>query len=249
MKKVIINADDFGLNDSCTQAIAQAFKENLITDTTIIANGEAFGEAINIITSQKLQEKVGIHFNLTEGIPLTKEIAEYSNFVEGGVFHGKINRLRPLRKAEKKAIYQELTAQIEKVENEGIIVTHADSHHHIHTGIFIAPIIIQVCKEHNIKKIRLHRNIGNIQWYKKMIKNGYNFWIKKNGFVTTEFFGTLEDSRIELNNYTEIMVHPDFDENKVLIDRTGIINGIPVGNELSDVKIVPNIQLISYRSL
>ena len=38
---VIINADDFGQTESCTRAIYEAFQKGLITDTTMVANGEA----------------------------------------------------------------------------------------------------------------------------------------------------------------------------------------------------------------
>ena len=66
-KKIIINADDFGLNPSCTEAICKAFKNSLITDTTMVANGTVFEEAVDYIQKYQLQGKVGIHFNLTEG--------------------------------------------------------------------------------------------------------------------------------------------------------------------------------------
>jgi predicted glycoside hydrolase/deacetylase ChbG (UPF0249 family) len=46
MIKVIINADDFGLNSLCTAAICQAFEQGLITDTTMVANGEAVEAAV-----------------------------------------------------------------------------------------------------------------------------------------------------------------------------------------------------------
>lgn len=249
MKKIIINADDFGLNDSCTKAIGEAFKRKLITDTTMVANGEAIVTAVEMINKYGMQENIGIHFNLTEGKPLTEEIKKYPKFVKDGMFHGKINRLTPLKKVEKEALHKELTAQIEALEKKDINITHADSHHHIHTGIFISPIVIRVCKEHNVRKIRLHRNIGIIQWYKKLVKKLYNLEIKRNGFITTKYFGSLEDIEVEIYDNTEIMIHPDYDKNGVLIDRKDVINGIPSGNEIPDLKKRKSIKLINYRSL
>ena len=56
----------------------------------------------------------------------------------------------------------------------GIKINHADSHHHIHTGVFIAPIAARVCREKGIDKMRLHRNAGNISFVKRIVKNKYN---------------------------------------------------------------------------
>lgn len=122
MKKIIINADDFGLNDSCTKAIGEAFKRKLITDTTMVANGEAIVTAVEMINKYGMQENIGIHFNLTEGKPLTEEIKKYPKFVKDGMFHGKINRLTPLKKVEKEALHKELTAQIEALEKKILIL-------------------------------------------------------------------------------------------------------------------------------
>lgn len=245
---VIINADDFGLNENCSIAIKKAFENGLITDTTIMANGAFFGAALELSRENHFDDKIGIHFNITEGIPLTETIKKMSAFTENGEFHGRINRVKPLSKAEKNAVYEELSAQIKKIEAAGLNITHADSHHHIHTAVFIAPIVIKVCKEHGINKIRLHRNVGNISLYKRYIKKAYNGVLHKNGFITTRFFGSLKDIRdgIILDNF-EIMVHPDFDKKETLIDRTDIQDGYPIGKELT--KIGDNITLTSYGEL
>lgn len=233
MIKTIINADDFGLNLSCTKAICQAFQENMITDTTLVANGLAFDEAVEDIKKYNLAGKVGIHFNLTEGKPLTSMIASMSKFTENGIFHGKINRVKRLSKNEKQAVYKELSAQIQRLEQAGIDVNHADSHHHIHTAVFIAPVFVRVCKEHGIKKIRLHRNIGSIPLAKRIIKKLYNKWLHYEGFYTTDYFGAMQDVElVGLKNNLEIMVHPEFDMEGTLIDKKEEQDGCNIGEQL-----------------
>ena len=248
--KLIINADDFGMTKSCTKAIFDAYNSGLITDTTMVANGEAFDFANELSKGHKIRESIGIHFNLTEGTPLTEDIKRYGKFVSGGKFHGKVNRLKPLSKAERRAVYEELTAQIEKIEKAGIVVTHADSHHHIHTAVFIAPVVIKVCKEHGIKKIRLHRNIGNISAGKRVVKRIYNCCLKAKGFKTTKYFGSLQDiERSFPDNTLEIMVHPDYDANGILIDRVDMENGNPIGKGLEEQKERISKNHYSYRKL
>ena len=103
--------------------------------------------------------------------------------------------------------------------------------------MFIAPVVVKICKEHKIKKIRLHRNIGNISAGKKIVKKIYNCYLKAKGFKTTEFFGSLQDIELSFpDNALEIMVHPDYDANGVLIDRIDMENGNPIGKGLEEQK-------------
>lgn len=247
---LIINADDFGLSSSVNRAIVAAFQDGLISDTTMLANGKAFDEAVNIAKAGGFQTKVGVHFNLTEGEPLTDGIKECSSFCKNGIFHHKNNRLKPLSRFEKSAVYKELSAQAEKIKSAGFSIDHADSHHHIHTAIFISPIILRICKENGIDKIRLHRNIGNISSYKRFVKDIYNKALRKKGFITTDYFGSLKDiSDTPLPHKLEIMVHPDYDKDDVLIDRRDFIDGIPAGVPLYSIADAKEINLISYGDL
>lgn len=239
--RFVINADDFGLNQSCTEAICEAFQKGYITDTTMVANGEFYLHAVDSIIRYKLQNKIGIHFNLTEGRPMTEEIQQCSIFCADGRFHGKVNRLKMLSDFEKKAVYKELSAQITRMEESDICVTHADSHHHIHTAIFIAPIVARVCKEHGIHKIRIHRNIGNIMVCKKVVKQMFNIWLKSKKFITTKFFGSLRDVEgvLEtdvLHGTVEIMVHPEYDKDGVLIDKVTSNSEGAIGQKLYSLK-------------
>ncbi len=248
--RVIVNADDFGMNTSCTLAIKEAFKKNLISSTTMIANMDAFDLAISIMEEDGLNGKIGVHFNLNDGEPLTEEMKNCQLFTKDGVFHGNIKRLKPLTKKEKRAIYLELTAQVVKLERAGVKLTHADSHHHIHTCIFIAPIILKICKEHNIDKIRLHRNIGSISSFKAFIKKRFNKMLKNKGFKTTAFFGGLNDLEVSpLKDLTEIMVHPDYDKKENLIDAIDIEDGYSVGEEIINLGEKEGVTLISYGEL
>ena len=246
--RVAINADDFGLTDSSTEAIALAFREGLITDTTMVANGKAFDRAIEMIHEQKLEDRIGIHFNLTQFTPLTNEITKYATFVHHGEFHGKINRLKFLTKQEQDAVYEEMSAQISKLENAGLKITHADSHHHIHTDIFIAPIFARVCEEHGIRKVRLHRNIGVISQAKQVVKKAYNHWLHRKGFRTFTYFGSMDDVECAgIKDALEIMVHPEFDAEGNLIDKIDQVNGKAIGRSLT----LPNgdYQLLGYKDL
>ena len=126
MKKLIVNGDDYGLNEHNSKAIAQAFAEGLISSATMMANGEYFEQAVELARERGFIGSIGIHLNLTEGEPLTEDIKRCPRFVTDGRFNKKYNRTHPLRSDEKSAIEKELSAQVGKISGAGIKITHAD---------------------------------------------------------------------------------------------------------------------------
>lgn len=233
--RLFINGDDFGMNRSCSRAIAEALCAGLIDGATMMANGEYFDGAVKLMTRDGFSGKIGVHFNLTEGRPLTAAIAKCETFVKNGFFHKDYLRSpHPLTNEEQAAVYAELSAQVTRLKRAGINVTRADSHHYIHTFEYLAPLAASVCKEHGIKQIRLNRTFDTPERpaiTKDRISN--KFW-RENGFTTTDNFGRLSDLRSGIvSGRTEIMVHPDYDKNGVLIDRTGYCDGFPKGDSLS----------------
>ncbi len=154
--RVIINADDFGQTESCTKAIYEAFESGLITDTTMVANGDAMELAFAL--ASQMQGRVGVHLNLTEGTALTPEIQQNPKFVSHGrftdYFKGRGTYFLRLSKKDRQDLYTELTAQVDRLMDEGIEISHVDSHHHIHCNWMLAPIIFRVCREHSIYRIR-----------------------------------------------------------------------------------------------
>ena len=220
-----------------------------------MANGEYIEKAYELACANGFSDKIGIHLVLTEGTPLTEEIKNDGFFCENGKFHGRIDRLKKPTEQQLSEIRNELVAQIEKLKGIGFSVSHADSHHHIHTDVFFIKTIEDVLKEYGINKIRLHRNFGDIKFYKKIVKNIYNRKLRKNGFITTDKMGSMEDlskyPETVKRSFCEIMVHPDFEEKGQIVDRAGWDEkGYPVGQALSDIKKhIKGLELVSYKDL
>lgn len=239
MNKYIINADDYGLTENCTKAIAEAFEKGLITDTTACANGEYIEKAFGLAKEKGFWENVGIHINLTEGKPLTEGIAKDPFFCENGIFHGKIDRLKKPTNEQLSTMKAEVTAQVEKLQSLGYSISHADSHHHIHTCVYLEETLKDVLFHFGIKKIRIHRNIGKIPFYKRVVKNWCNRKLRKQGFTTCQYFGGADDLPLWIRKpkkgICEIMVHPDYDAEGNLIDRVSQENGQNFGEPLEKV--------------
>lgn len=224
-RRVVINADDFGQTESCTRAIAEAFEKGLITDTTMVANGEAMEQAFAYLERRPgTREKVGVHFILTEGRPLTEGIKNNAKFVREGHFNdfllNRKNCARRFSRKDKKDLYEELTAQADYLIAQGIVPSHADSHHHIHYHWQIAPIVFRVCREHQISKLRIHRNVDKKSWFwNSFYAFFYNSRLRLHGFVHTDYFGGAGEYQAIRQGISEIMVHPDYDRENRLVDR------------------------------
>lgn len=156
MKKIIINADDFGINDIVTSEIKRMIKLNAISSTTIMANGKAIDRVKAIVTKHP-EISFGVHLCLDEFDSLTKsaDLHKYGvtnhkgEFIKGAVF-----RIKQFPIELKKAIIKELSAQVEVLLNMGITPSHADSHHHVHVIYGLKDVFSDVLEKYNIRKIR-----------------------------------------------------------------------------------------------
>ncbi len=251
MARIIINGDDLGMNRGCTLAIARAFEEGLITDTTMMANGSYFDEAVRLAKRQGFHERIGIHFNLTEGTPLTKGILAIADFVRDGRFHKGFSATpRSLSEEEREAVYRELYAQARRLTDAGLRITHADSHHYIHHLIPLAPITAAVCRRFGIDRMRRNRTFDTPEHpilTENRVDHGY--W-QENGFITPMYFGRRADFvNMPIPDGTEVIVHPDFDQKGRLIDRTGMQEGYPTGEPLDFISGRKDVSLICYDEL
>lgn len=227
MIKTTVNADDFGWSESCTNAILQAFDKGLISTTTMILCGSYCDEAYEMLKDSDLKNFIGIHFDLTEGKPLTEGIKRDPFFCgDDGLFHMHINRYKNLTAEQKKHAYEELSAQAERYSKYGLKIHHADSHHHIHTAPNLFPVFRQVWKEYEVQKVRISRNTDSIPFLKQAAKFAFNSRLKRSGMNYSDYFGSPGESFSFKNKSNkdvtvELMVHPDLTLDGVLVDRDG----------------------------
>jgi predicted glycoside hydrolase/deacetylase ChbG (UPF0249 family) len=251
MHNIIINADDFGMSKEITLAILFAMEQKLCLDTTLLVNFVDSENAANLAIDKQIKQNIGIHLNLTEGIPLTDNIKKEKRFCnEEGLFHyKKRERIIHLSTTEKKAVYEELTSQIKLCRSFGIPISHADSHNHVHEEPGLLFIFTQVIKENKIPFLRISNNTGPTSFTNKMYRNTYNRVLAFNKLNGTNYFGSTSDysnfSRSKTNNsITEIMVHPGAIIQDQIIDTYSNENLSLVLPE-----IINGNNLISYRQL
>jgi len=209
--KIIINADDFGMSTDANKAIIEAFARGVISSTTLMANMPAFEEACELAHRNGLIGKIGVHLNLTAGLPLTESIRDCGRFCgHDGTFQPRKTKIW-LSQEEVDAAMAELDAQVEACLYHGIHPTHLDSHHHMHTEWGIGKIVIAVARRHGIGAIRLSRNCGTgIGLARRLYKYAYNARLRLAGLAKTQYFGSISDVEHLLETATggiEVMVH------------------------------------------
>lgn len=181
MRRLIINADDFGLTPGVNQAIAEAHSHGVVTSATLMANGLAFTNAVE--TARSLPKlSVGCHVMLVDGQPVSRpervrsllapvgrEALPFLPLRGGtvravvataGVQHRFYNgfgqiALRSLRhQLNSEQIEEEVTAQIQRLQNAGISVSHVDAHKHTHMLPQVAKAIMKAANACGIRAIR-----------------------------------------------------------------------------------------------
>lgn len=78
MKNVIINADDFGLSEGINKGIVKAFRDGLLTSTSLMVNMPGFEDAISLIRENP-DLSLGIHINIIRGKPVCPSVMHYHN--------------------------------------------------------------------------------------------------------------------------------------------------------------------------
>lgn len=136
--RLVVNADDFGVSERVNDGIVQAHREGIVTATSLMAPGRAFAHAVRLLQSVPALD-VGVHLTLVAEAPLLKR---GSSLIGGdGRFPAGAGALA-LRwwtgQVHRADVEAEWRAQIERVLDHGIRVSHLDSHQHVHIlpGLF-----------------------------------------------------------------------------------------------------------------
>lgn len=150
MRRLIVNADDFGYTAGVNRGILEAHSHGVVTSSTLMANGPAFSDAVRLAGTVP-QLSVGCHVVLIDGQPmLDPEIipslvgqnnvdqeqnrntnrdsgsARFRDGIRGFALRALAGRL------DSREIEAEATAQIRKLQAAGIAVSHLDTHKHTH---------------------------------------------------------------------------------------------------------------------
>ena len=144
MRRLIVNADDFGLTAGVSRGILEAHRRGIVTSTTLIANPRLDGAMLDGLKASRLG--VGLHLNLTLGEPVSPA-EEIPSLLDAG---GKFVRdpLRQAAEAKPEEVVLELRAQMAVfIRLLGRKPTHLDSHHHVGRHRPIRDVVFALAEE------------------------------------------------------------------------------------------------------
>jgi predicted glycoside hydrolase/deacetylase ChbG (UPF0249 family) len=142
-KQLVVNADDFGFTPDVNQGIVEAHREGILTATTLMANGDAFADAVRLARETPSLD-IGCHLVLIGGVSL----------VSGKALPASVPRLLAALAKREIQPYDELLAQVRKIREAGIRPTHLDTHKHTHLAPPVLDAVARLGEEFDIRWVR-----------------------------------------------------------------------------------------------
>jgi chitin disaccharide deacetylase len=160
VRRLIVNADDFGLSSSVNAAVIRAHREGVLTSASLMVNEVGFDEAVKLAKGNP-KLGVGLHLTLLQGhaalppkkIPgLVNARGEFSESPVGvGLNYFFKRNLREQLRAE-------IDAQFEKFHETGLPLDHVNGHLHLHLHPTIFKILMEDSEKLRIRHLRLTRD-------------------------------------------------------------------------------------------
>jgi len=157
VRRLIVNADDFGFTGGVNRAIVEAHSRGVVTSSTLMANGPAFAEAVQLAKTLP-GLSVGCHVVLIDGAPIlgaerlasltTRTAPRFRDGLKAFAARAVAGRM------DAAEIAAEATAQIRKIQSTGIAVSHFDTHKHTHLFPRILRPLLRAAAECGVRALR-----------------------------------------------------------------------------------------------
>ena len=137
MRKLVVNADDFGFTRDVNRGIIEAHRNGILTSTTLMATGAAFDDALSLARENPALD-IGVHLVLVGEPPFPITMAQLLRAM-------LLGRIR---------IYDELRAQVRRIFDAGLEPTHLDTHKHTHLLPPVLDAVARLSAEYKIPWVR-----------------------------------------------------------------------------------------------
>ena len=270
-RRLIVNADDFGLSSSVNAAVIQAHRNGILTTASLMVNEPGCAEAVRL-AQENPRLGTGLHLTLLMGhsalapaaIPgLVNARGEFSNSPVGvGMNYFFKGKLRSQLRAE-------IHAQFEKFQATGLKLDHVNGHLHLHLHPVIFSILMEDAGKLGIRHLRLTRDclarsrrMASGRWFYRVSHAGIYEWLSNRARRPLEqrgirhaqiTFGLLQDSQVDEDYIlkllpelpagdSELYSHPSLDKFKHEYEAL-------VSPRVKALVAAQGIQLIRYQDL
>jgi len=159
VRRLVVNADDFGFTAGVNRAIVEAHTRGIVTSSTLMANGRAFEDAVKLAKTVPALG-IGCHVVLIDGEPVldrenlptlvstrlsSREFRDGLKAFAARALTGRLNA---------RALEAEAEAQIRRIQAAGITVTHVDTHKHTHLFPAVLRPLLRAARACGVQAIR-----------------------------------------------------------------------------------------------
>jgi len=242
-RRLIVNADDFGLSHSVNEAVIRAHGEGILTTASLMVNERGFDEAVKL-AKESPQLGVGLHLTLLTGhsaLPPEK-ISGLVN--RRGEFSGKpvATGFRYFFQRDlREQLRAEIHAQFEKFHATGLPLDHVTGHLHLHLHPVVFQILMEDAAQSGIRRMRLTRDclarswrMARGRWFYRISHALIYEWLSNRAYAPLHqrgikhpeiTFGLLQNARVNEEYLfkllpelppgdSELYSHPSLDEFK-----------------------------------
>ncbi|WP_043785525.1 carbohydrate deacetylase [Solidesulfovibrio alcoholivorans] len=144
MRRLFVNADDFGLTEGISRGIAAAMASGVVGGTTAMICPVGAPERIGRY-GREFAGRIGLHLQLTGGTPpcLTPRAVPSLVGADGSFPRKKID----VTDVSPDEVRREWRAQLARFRETGLEPSHLDSHHHIHKRPEVFPVFLELARE------------------------------------------------------------------------------------------------------
>jgi len=232
VRRLIVNADDFGVTPGVNRAIVEANQRGIVTSATMMATGPAFDDAADqarTLAQRSACFSVGCHVVLVDGTPLLppERISSLATRKSGvAQFRDTLNdfALAALTgKVNAREIEAEAAAQIARIRQAGVVPSHVDTHKHAHMFPAVLRALLRAAKACGVGAVRnpfgpgmslpVSRMIGDFNLSKRLAQmivlrsfaSGFRREVAREGMRTTDgALGVLETGILDAELFAGI---------------------------------------------
>ncbi|NLX02404.1 MAG: ChbG/HpnK family deacetylase [Syntrophomonadaceae bacterium] len=235
-KYLIINADDFGLAPGVNQAIIDLHQAGVVTSTSLMVTMPGFKDAVKRVRHAPTLG-VGLHFNLSEGVPIAP-----ANWIPSLVDHkGEFSNNLGWDESD---VMTELKAQMQRLQSAGINPTHIDSHGFIQKRMAVCRPMLILARTLNLPMRRTGwEPVARINSHPGVVDKFYsNVYFEGNGKSLL-----LDNLHSVPDGTSELICHPGYvDEHLPKVSTWTKVREIE-GRVLADPEVLQTIRALKIR--
>ena len=234
VRRLIVNADDFGMTCGINRAIVEASQQGIVSSTTLMATARAFVDAVAVTARLCPRVSVGCHVILLDGTPVLPS-SQVASLLQHGSQNGAIEFRTQLTDFARAAltgrldpaqVQAETEAQLGRIRQVGIVPTHMDCHKHAHMFPSVLQPLLRSAKNLGVRSVRnpfgrlfplpFNRIARNPNLWRRVAELGvlrtfadkFKREVEAHGLSTTDgSVGIIDTGTLDLKSFLVILDH------------------------------------------